>query len=117
MRKCITIIDDCVDVLKLMSKWLIDMECDVTIHKNPLEAIEKIIQSPKPDLILCDYVMFDLDGVSVIQQLRDAGVITRYALFTSYNTPDIEKFCKENDIFYIEKGLTKEKAIEVLFYV
>ncbi|GAC1469570.1 MAG: hypothetical protein NVSMB70_14670 [Chamaesiphon sp.] len=66
-------IDDDITVGKLVEYILKQQGYEVTVIKNPLEALSLVFQL-KPDLILCDIAMPELDGYEICAMLRHSTV-------------------------------------------
>lgn len=98
----IVIIDDCEGVLKYMTVKVADLNHIIHTFKNPLIAIEKV-PDLHPDLVVCDYMMYDMVGMDVIDSLRAKGLDTKYILFTSLKDPELKKYCDEDDIRLVNK--------------
>lgn len=70
MKKKILIVDDEKDILELVSIMLSD-KGDIVVYKaeNGLNALE-IARKEKPDLILLDIMMPEIDGWEVLKMLK-----------------------------------------------
>jgi putative two-component system response regulator len=68
-RPRILVVDDSEDMLALMQKAL-GAEYDVVTAADPGTAIEKAFGDPRPDLILLDIEMPDIDGFEVCRALK-----------------------------------------------
>lgn len=67
MKKVLVVEDSPVDS-KNLQRILLDAGCTVTIAATGLEALEKV-KTDKPDLILMDVNMPDLDGFATARKL------------------------------------------------
>lgn len=65
----ILLVDDSTTVLLMERMLLRDQGYDLTTARNGKEAVEKA-RAEKPDLILMDVVMPEMDGFSALQALR-----------------------------------------------
>lgn len=68
-KPTILIVDDAITNIELLSDLLID-EYSLKIAKNGQKALEIANSNHKPDLILLDVVMPDIDGYEVCKQLK-----------------------------------------------
>ena len=68
-RPLILVVDDSEDMLALMEKAL-GAEYEVVTAADPGTAIEKAFGDPRPDLILLDIEMPDIDGFEVCRALK-----------------------------------------------
>jgi two-component system chemotaxis response regulator CheY len=69
MVKRILVVDDSVDTCELLHLHLTDAGFDVSVAVEGSEAI-RLAGSYKPDLIITDISMPDMDGIHLIRQLR-----------------------------------------------
>src|SRR5690554_2055898 len=52
-----------------------------------VQAVEQV-QALRPDVMLLDLAMPEMDGVAVLKRLREAGLNTRVIVFTAFDTDD-----------------------------
>ena len=78
----VLIVDDDPKLLKMLQRTLIYENLDVLTATNGLEALP-IVQAHKPDLIIADWMMPKMDGVSFIQRLRDEENKTMILMLTA----------------------------------
>lgn len=80
------LVDDEIHILNNLSKVLpweaMGFEI-VGLAKNGVEALEAAIQH-RPDLVLCDIRMPIMDGMTLIQKLREEGLDSEILLLTGY---------------------------------
>jgi len=67
----VLIVDDDPKLLKMLQRTLIYENLDVFTATNGLEALP-LVQTHKPDLIILDWMMPKMDGLAVVQKLREA---------------------------------------------
>ena len=65
----VVLIEDSVDTLNMLKLWLGTYGCDVLIASNATEGI-KVATRSKPDLIISDIGLPDMDGYELMQKLR-----------------------------------------------
>ncbi|MBI3873884.1 MAG: response regulator [Arcobacter sp.] len=82
----IAIVDDEVMILNVLSRFL-SRKFDVTTFSNPVEALKAIKQN-NFDLVLSDIMMPDLDGLSLLKNLRDSGCNVKVIMMTAFDTLD-----------------------------
>lgn len=70
-KKSILIVDDEEDVVRVLSKRLMACGYKVLAASDGLQAIEKARE--RPDLILLDITMRDMDGIEVLRQIKGAS--------------------------------------------
>ena len=78
----ILVVDDDPNLLKMLQRTLTYENLDVLTATNGLEALP-LVQSHKPDLIIADWMMPKMDGVSFIQRLRDEEDKTMILMLTA----------------------------------
>ena len=78
----VLIVDDDPKLLRMLQRTLTYENLDVLTAKNGLEALS-IVQSQKPDLIILDWMMPMMDGLTVVQKLRDAENQTMILMLTA----------------------------------
>lgn len=66
----VLVVDDDPKLLKMLQRTLTYENLEVFTAANGLEALP-LVQTHKPDLIIVDWMMPKMDGVSFIQRLRD----------------------------------------------
>ena len=67
--KRILLIDDDGDMLLMTERWLTKSGYDVQKATSGAEAL-KALEGEKPDLILLDYAMPEMDGPAVLKEIR-----------------------------------------------
>jgi len=72
--------------------------------KNGIEAV-KIIEEKKPDFILLDLNMPELNGFGVMKMLKDNNNKTKICIFTHYSYPQYkEKSFEAGADYFFDKG-------------
>jgi two-component system response regulator MprA len=78
----VLIVDDDPKLLKMLQRTLIYENLDVLTAKDGLEALP-LISTKKPDLIIVDWMMPKMDGLTLIQKLRDEENQTMILMLTA----------------------------------
>lgn len=78
----VLIIDDDPKLLKMLQRTLVYENLNVVTATNGLEALP-IIDTQKPDLLIIDWMMPHMDGVTLIRQLRSDGNKTMALMLTA----------------------------------
>lgn len=85
-KKRILIIDDEPDFIKIIKQRIESWGFEVISSEGGKEALE-IIEKRKPDIIILDYIMPEMDGVAVLRQIRSRNKDIPVIMFTAH--PDI----------------------------
>lgn len=83
----ILIVDDEEDTLHLMSETLGKWGYNAVVARNGLEALEKFDQVPV-DVVITDVRLPKMDGVTLLEQIKNRNLDTEVILFTGY--PGVE---------------------------
>ena len=78
----VLIVDDDPKLLKMLQRTLVYENLNVLTATNGLEALP-LVQSQQPDLIIVDWMMPRMDGLSFIQRLRDDENKTMILMLTA----------------------------------
>lgn len=78
----VLIVDDDPKLLKMLQRTLIYENLDVLTAKDGLEALP-LVSTKKPDLIIVDWMMPKMDGLTFIQKLRDEENQTMILMLTA----------------------------------
>lgn len=78
----VLIIDDDPKLLKMLQRTLVYENLNVLTATNGVEALP-LVQSQRPDLIIVDWMMPKMDGLSFIQRLRDEENKTLILMLTA----------------------------------
>jgi two-component system response regulator MprA len=78
----VLIVDDDPKLLKMLQRTLVYENLNVFTATNGLEALP-LVQAHQPDLIIVDWMMPKMDGLSFIQRLRDEENKTMVLMLTA----------------------------------
>lgn len=110
LQKNVLIVDD-EAILKLTSYWMAFREWNVTTASNGVEAFDRISEEKKFSLILTDFSMPQMDGLTLAEKIKDIYPFVRVILITGISSDIIEK---ENKIAFIDNVLYKPFSLEEL---
>ena len=82
----IAIIDDEYNILDMLSTFL-EINHDVTTFENPLEALTNL-EDNQYDIVLCDIMMPQMNGLDLLKKLRDKGMTTKVMMMTAFDSMD-----------------------------
>lgn len=97
LRTKIILIAEDEDILReLLADLLISYEFEVITSTNGEEALNKLINGKKPDLLIIDQKMPDMDGITCIKKIRELKIFIPIILATGSrsdyeNEPEINK--------------------------
>jgi two-component system OmpR family response regulator len=86
-RPRLLVVEDDPNIVELLSASLRFAGFEVTAAMNGAEAVQSARQS-RPDLVVLDVMLPDLDGFEVIRRLREGGVRTPVVFLTARDATD-----------------------------
>ncbi|MDD5679882.1 MAG: response regulator [Candidatus Omnitrophica bacterium] len=86
-KKKILVVDDEVSIVQLAKFRLESNNYEVVTATNGKEALEKIKQE-KPDAVLLDVMMPELDGLSVLKRIRETDKNLPVFMFTAFSNEE-----------------------------
>ena len=92
----VLVVDDDIKLLKMHKRTLVFENLDVLTATNGREALE-VVQQEAPDLLIVDWMMPEMDGLELIQHLRDANNRMPILMLTARDAV-------ENRVFGLESG-------------
>lgn len=117
----IVIIDDEVEILDMLSRFLSrNPNFSVTTFSNPVSALSSINNNTKYDLVLLDIMMPQMNGLDVLEKLKEINSDQKVIMMTAYSTLDkVLKSHKIGATNYVMKPFSsldslEKKVIEVL---
>ncbi|MFH1228189.1 MAG: HD domain-containing phosphohydrolase [Planctomycetota bacterium] len=69
MPQKVLIIDDDPDIRRMLSAFLVKMDCEVLEAESGIDGIEMLVREPF-DLVMCDMIMPALDGLSTLALIK-----------------------------------------------
>jgi CheY-like chemotaxis protein len=111
LQKNVLIVDDDEAILKLISYWMTFREWNVTTACNGVEAFDRVSEEKKFPLILTDFNMPQMDGLTLAEKIKDIYPFVRIILITGIRRDIIEK---ENKIAFIDNVLYKPFSLKEL---
>ena len=115
-KKKVLLVDDSEASGKILSKMLSDTNVDLNIVTTGKEALDKIRNKEKYDLILLDEQMQPLDGITVMKKLKDIrNFNTDVVLLTRNNNYEYnEDYLKYGFSNYLLKPINKEQLFNII---
>lgn len=115
-KKKILLVDDSDASAKIISKMLSDTNVILDIVTTGKEALDKIRNKEKYDLILLDEEMQPLDGITVMKKLKDIRNFNiKVVLLTRNNNYEYnDEYLKYGFSNYLLKPIEKDKLFELI---
>lgn len=109
----IMIIDDEVPITTMLQRSLSrNKEFSISIYNNPVEALTQL-NSFKPDVVLLDIMMPQMDGIEVLAEIKKNRAETKVIMMTAYSTLDrVLASHKKGAEDYILKPFENLSAVE-----
>ena len=73
MQRKVLIVEDDVDIARLVQLQLRDIDCESVIINNGLQALEHLRQQQNYDMLILDIMLPDCDGLSICEQVRSSN--------------------------------------------
>ena len=118
-KKELLIVDDDESYLKLIKKWMSDAY-KATAVKSGAQAL-KFLEGHRPDLVLLDFEMPELNGGDVLQKMREkpeTADIPVFFLTGNVDPESLEKIAELNPDGYLSKTMRRSEiaaAVETFF--
>lgn len=117
----ILVIDDEIEILDMLSRFLNrNPNFTVQTFSNPVSALSSINNNTKYDLVLLNIMMPQMNGLDVLEKLKEINSDQKVIMMTAYSTLDkVLKSHKIGATNYIMKPFSsldslEKKVIEVL---
>ena len=117
----ILVIDDEIEILDMLSRFLNrNPNFTVQTFSNPVSALSSINNNTKYDLVLLDIIMPQMNGLDVLEKLKDMNSDQKVIMMTAYSTLDkVLKSHKIGATNYVMKPFSsldslEKKVVEVL---
>jgi CheY-like chemotaxis protein len=93
----VLLVDDEADLLEVMKVRIRGWGYDVIEAAGGEEAIS-LVTNQKPDIVVLDYKMADMDGVSVLKEIRKFDQKIPVIMFTAYPEADVQRDAQSLDV-------------------
>ncbi|MEA1993868.1 MAG: response regulator [Euryarchaeota archaeon] len=111
----ILIVDDKPDNIKLLRTILRDVNCDIVVATDGEEALSKTFEE-QPDLVLLDYMLPKLDGMKVLERIKERNEDIAVVMITAYGSERVavETMRKGGEDYIINKPLRKREVLKAV---
>jgi DNA-binding NtrC family response regulator len=112
MAERILIVDDEIDMLELLELIITDRtDYEVTTTNNPLEVPE-LLKKASYDLVITDLRMPDIDGIELIEMVKQIDDQLPFMIITAYGTIESAVEAMRKGAFdYITKPFRQEQIL------
>jgi len=105
----ILLVDDDRNTLEGLKTFLEGLDYDVLTAENGKTGLE-IFEREKPDLVLADIRMPEMDGLELLEKIRSANANVKVILLTAYGSvEDAVKAMKSGAFYYLTKPVNLEE--------
>jgi DNA-binding response OmpR family regulator len=112
-KKTILVVDDEPDFVEAIAIDLADMGYEVITAYTGMEGLRQIEKS-KPDLLILDFMMREMNGSSVLKELRNEGNKIPVILITALINREMEVEARQCEARYITKPYEFEELQTVI---
>lgn len=111
MSHKILVIEDDLDICQLLKRFLTKQGYEVFLSHNGKQGIAVAIEE-KPDLILCDFRLGDLDGFEVLRTVKETYPNLPFIIITGYSDIRVAvKVMKMGALDYVTKPLFPDEIL------
>ncbi len=113
-KKKILVVDDDIDIVRIVSRMLSREDFDVETACSGEEALEKV-KSRRPDIILLDIMMPRMNGLEVLRRIKGLDTSIRIVMITAFG--DIDSYLDAMEwgaMEYINKPFETEELIRMI---
>lgn len=108
------IVDDEIDVREFAKRFFTKRGIDVTTASGGADAL-KIIEEDRPDLVLLDIQMEEINGIDVLKTLRERRDDMKVIMVTGAEDPAVIEEANSLDIKgYVHKPLVLEELEKIV---
>ena len=108
------IVDDEVDIREFAKRFFVKRGIDVFTASGGKEALN-IIDDQKPDLVLLDVQMEEINGIEVLKRLREAENSIKVIMVTGAEDPAIINEANQLGVIgYVHKPLVLEELEKIV---
>ncbi len=109
MFESILLVEDEVNARKGLTQFLQGLDYDVITASNGKEALD-LFKSEKPDLVISDIRMPEMDGVELLEAIKNESPSAKVILLTAYGSvEDAVKAMKKGAFYYLTKPTNLEE--------
>jgi DNA-binding NtrC family response regulator len=113
-KRKVLIVDDDRDIVTIVSTILSGRGWDIKAAYNGREALEAVTSS-KPDIILLDIMMPEMNGIEVLKRIKKIDIDARIIMITAFG--DVESYLDSMELGayeYINKPFETDELLEMI---
>lgn len=113
-KRKVLIVDDDKDIVTIVSTILSGRGWEITAAYSGREALEAVT-SQKPDIILLDIMMPEMNGIEVLKRLKKIDANARIIMITAFG--DVESYLDSMELGayeYINKPFETDELLEMI---
>lgn len=113
-KRKVLIVDDDRDIVTIVSTILGGRGWDIKAAYNGREALEAVTSS-KPDIILLDIMMPEMNGIEVLKRIKKIDKDARIIMITAFG--DVESYLDSMELGayeYINKPFETDELLEMI---
>lgn len=110
MKKNILIVEDEVDLLNLYRNILMKEGFEVRTAETGREGVKSALEK-RPDVILLDILLPEMDGITVLRELRAKGCTAKVIILTASPTLRVHEGVELGIHAYLNKAISTPKEI------
>ena len=113
-KRKVLIVDDDRDIVTIVSTILSGRGWDIKAAYNGREALEAVTSS-KPDIILLDIMMPEMNGIEVLKRIKKIDINARIIMITAFG--DVESYLDSMELGayeYINKPFETDELLEMI---
>ena len=113
-KPCILIVEDDEDIREFLIKDLIEISNNIHQAQDGQEALD-ILEKTIPDVIISDIRMPNVDGIELLQALRDRGKNIPFVILSAYGDKLVTQTALKLGAFdFVAKPYQREKLFDVM---
>ncbi|MBL7069308.1 MAG: response regulator [Candidatus Omnitrophica bacterium] len=112
-KKTVLIVDDDMKFAENLGKYLSIVGYEVNAVGSG-ESAFKLMKNNKPDILLCDLKLSDMDGDKIIKEVKEVSPDTALFIISAYIDPYVEKRFLKQGIPFIKKPVLFDDVVELL---
>ena len=111
-KKSVLIVDDDMKFAENLGRYLSIIGYKVNAVGTG-ESAFKVIENDKPDILLCDLKLSDMDGDRIVKKVKEISPKTALFIISAYIDPYVEERLQGQGISFIKKPVLFDDVVEL----